>query len=136
MTSRAVVCGGTTATGFPSPPGWERGGLVGETGHNWLPVFWLQEEVTAEIRQDKVFLQGQDRQGRGVCILQGRKHTLTTTLAQQRFISYVIDGMIAACDPQRNPEGRIVAVFELQGERAWLGAVAGGFWGLCWVSHN
>jgi hypothetical protein len=76
-----------------------------------------------------VFLQGQDRKGRGVCILQGRKHTLTQILAQQRFISYVIDGMIAAGDPQRNPEGRIVAVFELQGEcvsrRCW------GHLGLC-----
>lgn len=87
--------------------------------HGVLTVCGVQEEVMDDIKQDKVFLQGQDRKGRGVCILQGRKHTLTQTLAQQRFISYVIDGMIAAGDPQRNPEGRMVAVFELQGERVW-----------------
>jgi hypothetical protein len=76
----------------------------------------LQEEVLPDIKQDKVYLQGQDRQGRGVCILQGRRHTYTDATSQPRFITYVIDGMIASCDLQRNPEARIVAVFELQSE--------------------
>jgi hypothetical protein len=76
----------------------------------------LQEEVLADIKQDKVYLQGQDKHGRGVCILQGRKHTYTDATSQPRFITYVIDGIIASCDLQRNPDARIVAVFELQSE--------------------
>jgi hypothetical protein len=81
-----------------------------------LLLFLLQEEVQPDIQQEKVYLQGQDRHGRGVCVLQGRKHTFTTHTSQQRFITYVIDGMIAACDRKVNPEARIVAVFELQSE--------------------
>jgi hypothetical protein len=77
---------------------------------------YLQHEITQDILQDKVFLQGQDKHGRGTCVLQGRKHTLTENVSQQRCITYVIDGMIAACDPQRNPAANIVAVFELNGE--------------------
>lgn len=76
----------------------------------------LQEEVLSDIKQDKVYLQGQDKHGRGVCILQGRKHTYTDATSQPRFITYVIDGIIASCDLQRNQEARIVAVFELQSE--------------------
>lgn len=76
----------------------------------------LQGEVQPDIQQEKVYLQGRDRHGRGVCILQGRKHAFTTHTSQQRFITYTIDGMIAACDTKVNPEARIVAVFELQSE--------------------
>lgn len=89
-----------------------------------------QSEVQGDIAQRKVFLQGPDRQGRGLAILHGRKHTLTDNTQSQRFISLTIDGMLATCDHQRNPQGKIVAVFELQGvccgvclNMRWLRAV-------------
>jgi hypothetical protein len=89
--------------------------------HCCVAVPYLQDEITQDILQDKVFLQGQDKHGRGTCVLQGRKHTLTDSVSQQRYITYVIDGMIAACDPQHNPAAKIVAVFELNGEPGCAG---------------
>lgn len=74
-----------------------------------------QDEVLADIKQSKFFLQGPDRHGRGVGILQARKHTMTDVISQQRFITYCIDGMLASCNTQSNPDGKFVAIFELQG---------------------
>lgn len=72
--------------------------------------------MAADIKQNKVFLQGPDKHGRGVGILQACQHTMTDNTSQQRFITYVIDGIIASCDQQRNPDGKIVAIFDLRGE--------------------
>jgi hypothetical protein len=73
--------------------------------------------VAADIAQQKIFMQGRDRHGRGVIILQARKHKLTDNHTQQRYITYVIDGAVAASDTARNPDDKCVCIFELSGIR-------------------
>lgn len=75
----------------------------------------LEAEIGADLQQDKLFLQGTDKQGRGIIILQARKHTLSESSAQQRYICYVLDGAIALANTASNPDAKVVAIFELLG---------------------
>ncbi|KIY95497.1 hypothetical protein MNEG_12466 [Monoraphidium neglectum] len=78
----------------------------------FVPGGRIQEaEVANEIAQGKVFLQGPDRNGRGISIFIGGKHFPRVDAREcHRFIYYAIDATIALADPARNPAGRTTGV--------------------------
>lgn len=67
-----------------------------------------------------MFLQGVDAAGRPVLLLQARRHTLTASSVQQRYITYCLDAAIAIADARANPDGKVVGVFDLAGARGVL----------------
>jgi hypothetical protein len=94
----------------------------------------LETRIPGPLSDGKVLLQGCDRQGRAVLIIQACKHrplpsSATSAappplpsdvsapldpLRQQRaFVSYVLDAAVALCDPLLNPGRRLVSVFDL-----------------------
>ncbi|GBG00119.1 hypothetical protein Rsub_12730 [Raphidocelis subcapitata] len=71
-------------------------------------------EVSREIGQRKLFVQGVDYRGRAVTILKAGNHIPTANqLEVQRFYCYASDVAIAMADPERNPEGRVVFILDV-----------------------
>ncbi|GMH34079.1 hypothetical protein BSKO_01913 [Bryopsis sp. KO-2023] len=81
-------------------------GRIGNSG--------LEEELADE----KVFLQPPDKSGRSLIVVLAKNHTYSNDRAQSttaRLAAYALDLAIAFGDPVKNPEGKIVAIFDLGG---------------------
>ena len=65
-----------------------------------------------------------DHEGRALVIVAVRNHlSARRDLRQMRlFSAYILDALVAACDPERNPQRRVVAMFDMTG----AGRVGGG----------
>lgn len=79
----------------------------------------IQKDITSELGAKKAYLQGTDKQGRAVSIIVGSKHSKTKRDLEEtkRLICYSLDAAIDRCDLSKNPSGKVVAVFDLRGER-------------------
>eukprot|EP00775_Hariotina_reticulata_P011183 gene11183-11333_t len=82
----------------------------------WVPEGRVPESrVAADLAHKKIFLQGADRQGRPVLILQARKHMLTDSMSQQLCLCYALDTAIGYADTSINPDSKMVGLIDLAG---------------------
>ncbi|KAI8466216.1 MAG: CRAL-TRIO domain-containing protein, partial [Monoraphidium minutum] len=74
----------------------------------FAPLGRVQErEIPNELAQEKVFMQGPDRRGRGLTIFIGGNHIPRSDASEcHRFIYYAIDASVALADPASNPPAR------------------------------
>ena len=79
----------------------------------------MQNDIQSELQAKKAFLQGTDKQGRAVAIVKGSKHSKINRNLEEckRLICYCLDGAIDRCDLSKNPTGKVVAIFDLRGEK-------------------
>ena len=74
-----------------------------------------QGSVRRELAQGKVFVQGVDKQGRPVALVVGKNHVPGDRDEARRMIVYTLDKLIALNDPAKNPSGKLVGIFDLDG---------------------
>lgn len=77
----------------------------------------LQEEIKNELAAQKVFVQGCDNAGRGIILLLAARHSKTTRDLDEtkRFICYCLEQQCQLHDPQLNPDGKGVGIFDMRG---------------------
>lgn len=81
----------------------------------------LQDQIVNELASNKVYLQGNDIQGRSVFVVLAKQQEMGRAEETKRFICYTLDNAIAAADPARNELRQFVCLFDLSGERQiWL----------------
>lgn len=73
--------------------------------------------VRRPLDDDKTFLQGVDYQGRALVIVRVRNHFSNKRCLQEMklFSAYIIDALVALCDKSRNPQCRVVCMFDMTG---------------------
>lgn len=80
-----------------------------------LSLCMLQDQIVNEIASNKVYLQGNDVQGRTVFIVLAKQQEMGRAEETKRFICYTLDNAIAAADPARNHLRQFVCLFDLAG---------------------
>ena len=75
----------------------------------------LQDQIVNELASNKVYLQGNDVQGRTVFIVLAKQQEMGRAEETKRFICYTLDNAIAAADPARNELRQFVCLFDLAG---------------------
>jgi hypothetical protein len=90
--------------------GW-RAHVLGTQGY--IP----EDAVAKPLRDNTIFLQGRDRQGRGLIIVKvANHHSRGRDLRQMKLFSvYIMEAMVALCDKERNPTCRLSSMFDLTG---------------------
>ena len=81
-----------------------------------FPTASLQSEIPNELAQGKAFIQGRDRHGRALIIVQARHHFHHNTVECERHIMYCIDAAIHMADLKQNPEGLFLCILDLTGK--------------------
>ena len=92
--------------------------LCGQTvdlSHVALSSRVLQDQIVNELASNKVYLQGNDIQGRTVFIVLAKQQEMGRAEETKRFICYTLDNAIAAADPARNELRQFVCLFDLAG---------------------
>lgn len=76
----------------------------------------LQEEIARELATNKAFCQGYDKSGRPLVLCLVRLHNRNTRDLEEskRFVCYGLDAAIRSNDLQKNPDGKIVCIFDLR----------------------
>ncbi|KAK9915876.1 hypothetical protein WJX75_005565 [Coccomyxa subellipsoidea] len=76
-----------------------------------------EEEIKNELAAQKVFVQGCDNAGRGIILLLAARHSKTTRDLDEtkRFICYCLEQQCQLHDPQLNPDGKGVGIFDMRG---------------------
>jgi hypothetical protein len=64
-------------------------------------------------------MQGADRQGRPVLLLQARKHVRTDSTSQQLCLCYALDAAIGFADTSVNLDSKMVGLIDLAGMNQW-----------------
>lgn len=77
----------------------------------------LQDEIVNELASNKVYLQGNDIQGRTVFVVLAKQQEMGRAEETKRFICYTLDNAIAAADPARNELRQFLCLFDLSGVR-------------------
>ncbi|KIY96960.1 hypothetical protein MNEG_11003 [Monoraphidium neglectum] len=80
------------------------------------PSGYVEEErVRRELDDRKIFMQGVDYEGRALTIIQVRKHFRRDLKETKLFCAYILDNMVNLCDRKRNPQCRLVSMFDMTG---------------------
>lgn len=76
-----------------------------------------QAEVAKELAAGKAFVQGCDAAGRPVVVVRVAAHKRARGASPRikRFICWVLDVAAASVDDAKNPDGKLVAIFDLRG---------------------
>jgi hypothetical protein len=83
--------------------------------NNVIVSSYVQAEIPNELAQGKAFIQGRDRLGRALIIVQCRRHFYHDTQECERYIMYCIDAAIHLADPEQNPGGWFLCILNLTG---------------------
>lgn len=77
--------------------------------------FIEEERILRPLEDDKTFLQGVDYEGRAIVIVRVANHfSSKRDLRQMRlFSAYIIDCLVSLCDKERNPQQRVVCMFDM-----------------------
>lgn len=76
----------------------------------------LEGDVPNEIAQRKVLVQGPDRRGRGIIILNSGNHYAGSPTSEvTSFIAYYIDAGLATADRSVNPNQKCVGIIDMSG---------------------
>ncbi|KAL3144014.1 hypothetical protein ABBQ32_003820 [Trebouxia sp. C0010 RCD-2024] len=76
-----------------------------------------EDQIVNELASNKVYLQGNDIQGRTVFVVLAKQQEMGRADETKRFICYTLDNAIAAADPARNELRQFVCLFDLAGLR-------------------
>lgn len=79
----------------------------------------LQDQIVNELASNKVYLQGNDIQGRTVFVVLAKQQEMGRADETKRFICYTLDNAIAAADPARNELRQFVCLFDLAGAQQY-----------------
>lgn len=73
--------------------------------------------IAAPLADQKAFVQGVDAEGRALVIVRVRNHLSARSehKPMRLFAAYILDTLVALCDPERNPARRVVALFDMGG---------------------
>jgi hypothetical protein len=75
-----------------------------------------EARLAEQLADGKAFLQGVDDQGRALVVVRVANHVAGRDVRQLRlFAAYALDAAVALCDPARNPQRRVVAMFDFGG---------------------
>lgn len=75
----------------------------------------LESEIDKELAHNKCFLLGEDKLHRPVILLKAERHLPEDAEQNKRYLCYCLDAAATSIDLTRNPSGKAVGIFELQG---------------------
>lgn len=83
-----------------------------------IPGSGVQDTIQNELEAKKVTVAGYDKLGRRILVLKVNRHVRTKRdLAEMiRFLCYGLDKGIKLADLEKNPSGKLVGIFDLQGD--------------------
>eukprot|EP00775_Hariotina_reticulata_P003639 gene3639-3900_t len=84
--------------------------------HGYIDEAWIQDAL----KDEKVFLQGCDKQGRGFTIIRVSRHAPKADKQRnlkpdKLFVCYIMNAVMAVCNKEINPRQRLVSMFDMTG---------------------